>query len=124
MGETLLQRLGGAERIAAVIDDVIDRHAVNPVLAPRLRGKDLPTLKRLGTALFCAGIGGAHECGASGLRITDAAASISDQEFMSAIDDVVAALRERGTAAADVDEVVAVLCVLRSEAPRPRRPRA
>ena len=43
MSESLYQRRGGAERIAVIVDDLVDRHAVNPVLAPRFRGKDLAT---------------------------------------------------------------------------------
>ena len=58
MAETLYQRLGGAERIASIIDNALDRHAVNEVLAPRFRGKDLAKLKKLGTQFFCSGIGG------------------------------------------------------------------
>ncbi len=97
MAETLYQRLGGAERIAAIIEDSIDRHAVNPLLAPRFRGKDLPQLKQLGTQFFCAGM------------------SMSERELAAAIDDVVAALKDQGVAHAEANEVVAILYSLKGE---------
>ena len=98
MPETLYRRLGGAERIAAIIEDALDRHAVNPVLAARLRGKDLPRLKQLGVQFFCAGL------------------NISEQELLATVDDIVAALSAQGVAQAEVNEVVAMLHALRGKA--------
>jgi hemoglobin len=115
MAETLYQRLGGVDRIAAVIDDAIDRHAVNPLLAPRFRGKDLPRLKQLGTQFFCAGIGGPQRYEGRELRTAHAGMNISEQEFLSAIDDIIAALNEQGAAPAEVNEVVALLFSLKGE---------
>jgi hemoglobin len=96
MAETLYRRLGGAERVAAIIEDSIDRHAVNPLLAPRLRNKDLPRLKELGMQLLCA------------------AMDLSEQELAAAIDDVVAALKAEGIGPAEVSEVTAILCSLKN----------
>ncbi len=95
MPETLYQRLGGAERIAAIIEDSIDRHAVNPLLAPRLRGKDLPRLKELGMHFFCAGM------------------NISEPELAAAIDDIVAALNAHGVGPGEVKQIVAILSSLK-----------
>lgn len=101
MPETLYQRLGGAERIASLIEESIDRHAVNPLLAPRFRGKDLPRLKELGLQFLCAAL------------------SMSGQELAAAIGDVVAALKAQGVAASEVDDVVAILSSLERDAVRP-----
>jgi hemoglobin len=115
MAETLYQRLGGAERIAAVIDDAVDRHAVNPVLAPRFRGKDLPRLKELGMQFFCAGAGGPQKYEGRDLRTAHAGMNISEQEFLATMDDIVAALNGQGVAPAEVNEVVAILYSLKGE---------
>ena len=40
MTQSLYQRLGQAEGITAIVEDAVDRHAVNPLLAPRLSGQD------------------------------------------------------------------------------------
>lgn len=110
MPETLYQRLGGARRIAAIVEDSIDRHAVNPVLAPRFRGKDLPRLTQLGTQFFCAGAGGPH------LRAVRAGMNLSEQELVAAIDDIVAAMNAHGVGANEVDEVVGILYSLKDDA--------
>lgn len=115
MAETLYKRLGGAERIAAIIDDAVDRHAVNPALAPRFRGKDLPKLKRLGTQFFCAGIGGPQKYEGRELRAAHAGLNVSEQEFLATMDDIVAALNAQSVAPGEVNEVVAILYSLKGE---------
>ena len=102
MPGTLYQRLGGAERIAAIVEDSLDRHAVNPVLAPRLRGKDLPQLAQLGVRLFYARAG----------------MDLSEREFLAAIDDIVAALNDQGVGPGEVDEVVTLLRSVKGDAGR------
>jgi len=115
MGEALYRRLGGAERIASIVEEAIDRHAVNPVLAPRLRGKDLPRLARAGTQLFCSGIGGPERCEGRDPRTAHAGMNVSEQEFLATMDDIVAALASHGVANAETDEVVAILYSLKGE---------
>src|SRR5688572_7991588 len=115
MTDTLYQRLGGAERIAAMIEDAIDRHAVHPVLAPRFRGKDLMRLKQLGTQFFCAGIGGPQTYEGRDLRVAHAGMNVSEQEFLATMDDIVAALQDHGVAPPEVGEVVAILYSLKAE---------
>jgi hemoglobin len=94
MTQSLYQRLGGAERIAAIIENAIDRHAVNPALAPRFRGKDLIKLKELGTQFFCAGAGGPQRYEGRDLRTAHAGMNVSEQEFLATVDDIVAALSD------------------------------
>ncbi len=106
---TLYQRLGGADRIACIVDDAIDRHAVNPVLAPRLRGRDLPELKALGTSLVCAHIGGPPGDGPWDPRLTRNGVRVSKREYGATREDVVAALCEQGVADAEAEDVLALL---------------
>lgn len=58
MTPSLYQRLGQAEGIAAIVGEAVDRHAVNPLLAPRFSGKDLSRAKKMGAQFFCMGAGG------------------------------------------------------------------
>lgn len=111
----LFDRLGGAARIAAVVDDALDRHAANPLLAPRFAGKDLPRLKQLGTQFFCMGSGGPQAYEGRDMRAAHSGMNISEQEFIAAIDDIVAALHAQGTGAAEVNEVVGILYSLKGE---------
>jgi hemoglobin len=115
MNASLYERLGGAERIAAVVDDALDRHAVNPLLAPRFHGKDLPRLKQLGTQFFCMGSGGPQRYEGRDMRAAHAGMNISEQEFIAVIDDIVAALQAQGTGPAEVNDVVGILYSMKGE---------
>ncbi len=115
MIETLYQRLGGAQRVASIVDNAIDRHAVNPVLAPRFRGKDLPKLKALGTQFFCAGIGGPQRYEGRDLRTAHAGMNVSEAEYLATMDDIVAALQDHEVAPAEINEVVAILYALKGD---------
>lgn len=118
---TLYQRLGGADGIATIVDDVIDRHAVNPALAPRFAGKDLPQMKRLGTQFAHASTGGPRACSTHWLRRAYAGLAINEFEFHATMDDILAALHAQGVAPAEVNEIVAVLFALQTEAACPER---
>lgn len=115
MPESLYQRLGGAERIAAVVDEALDRHAVNPLLAARFRGKDLARLKLLGTQFFCMGSGGPQKYEGRDLRSAHTGMNASEQELVAAIDDFVAALQSQGVGPGEVNEVVGILYSLKGE---------
>ncbi len=115
MNETLYQRLGGVERISSIVEESIDRHTVNPLLAPRFRGKDLPHLKKLGTQFFCAGIGGPQAYEGRDLRVAHAGLNVSEQEFLATVDDIVDALASHGVAQAETNEVVAILYSLKGD---------
>jgi hemoglobin len=107
--ESLYQRLGGAAGVAAIVDDAVDRHAANPVLAPRLRGKDLPQLKSLGVTFLVAGSGGPplHEtCAMPAMSAVQAGMRFSADEMDAVIADVAATMVEQGAGAAEVGEVI------------------
>lgn len=113
---TLYHRLGAAEGIAAIVDDAVDRHAVNPVLAQRFAGKDLPQMKRLGAQLACAGTGGPQARSTRWLRAAYAGMAISECEFAATMQDILAALHAQGVAPAEVNAVMAVLFALQTDA--------
>lgn len=113
--ESLYQRLGGAAGVAAIVDGAVDRHAANPLLGARLRGKDLPQLKALGVRLLVAGSGGPplHETRA--MPTAQAGMRFSEGEVDAAIADVAAAMVERGAGAAEVGEVISLVHALKRE---------
>lgn len=115
MNGNLYQRLGQAEGIAAIVDKAVDRHAANPLLAPRFSGRDLPRAKEMGALFFCMGAGGPQQYTGRDLRSAHAGMNISEQELVAAIDDFVAAMQDQGIAAAEVNEVVGILYSLKSE---------
>jgi hemoglobin len=108
---SLYLRLGGAPGIVAIVDDLVDRHAANPLLAPRFGGKDLPELKARSVDFFTARSGGASQGGPGGEHLAHAGMQFDGRELAAVIDDIVAALQEFGLETAEVDDVVALLRV-------------
>lgn len=115
MTSTLYERLGNAEGITAIVDNAVDRHAVNPLIGPRFSGRDLPRAKRMGALFFCMGAGGPQTYDGRDLRAAHAGMNISEQELVAAIDDFVAAMQAQGVGTTEVNEVVAILYSLKSE---------
>ncbi len=115
MTQSLYQRLGQAEGITAIVDDAVDRHAVNPLLAPRFSGKDLTHAKKMGAQFFCMGAGGPEHYEGRDLRTVHAGMNINEQELIATIDDFVTAMKGQGLASTEVNEVVAILYSLKGE---------
>lgn len=120
MTASLYQRLGGAAGIAAIVDEAVDRHAANPLLAARLRGKDLPQLKSLGVAFLVAGSGGPPPNQTCAAPTAQAGMPFSEDEADAVVADVAAAMVEQGAAAAEVGEVVRLVRAPEVEALRRR----
>jgi hemoglobin len=116
--ESLFQRLGGAAGIAAIVDEAVDRHAANPVLAPRFLGQDLPQLKTLGVTFLSVASGGPplHESRAT--TVAPTGMRFSEDEVDAVIVDIAAALVEQGARAAEVGEVIGLYRALKGEALR------
>lgn len=115
MDRTLYERLGGRDGIAAIVNDSIDLHLVNPALAPRFRNKDVAKLKRLGHEFFCAGAGGPEAYSGRAMREAHSGMNISEQEFMATVDDIVVAMQKHGVSAAEQNEVVGILYSLKND---------
>lgn len=114
LNASLYQRLGGVAGIAAIVDDAIDRHAVNPVLAPRFRGKDLPQLKQMLALILSAASGLPSPGSADSGHATPAPASISEPELVAALNDMAAAMCDCGTGGAEIHEMVGALFLCKS----------
>src|SRR5512139_527617 len=59
MSYTLYQRLGEADGITRLVDDVMAAHLANPLVKTRFQQiKDMEHAKRMAREFFCAGAGG------------------------------------------------------------------
>jgi hemoglobin len=102
----LYDRLGGAAALAAVVDDMVDRFASNPLLLERFYGRDLPQLKALGVNLLSARVGGPCGSDLSGMELTDASLRFSPKELHAALGDMAESLREQGVGSNEIHELV------------------
>ncbi len=121
MTGSLYQRLGGDAEIEAIVDDAIDRHAANPLLAARLRGRDLPQLKTISSSLLSARAGGPRQVGEGAMSTTAtmyAGMSFRAEEWAAVMDDIAAAMAEHGVGAAEAREVADLMQAAAGEALR------
>lgn len=114
---SLYQRLGGAEAVAAVIDETIDRHAANPVLAHRFRGQDLPQLKILAVSFISAGAGGPCLDLTPGATPQYAGMRFCPAELEAVLGDLADTLLEQSVRAAEIEEVLGLFRASSGEPP-------
>lgn len=105
----LYDRLGGAAALAAVVEDMVDRLASNPLLVEMFYGRDLPQLKALGESLLSARVGGPCGTEIAGMELSGNSIRFSTKELDAALGDMTEAMREHGIGADEVREVVSLI---------------
>jgi len=113
---SLYERLGRFEGLTRIVDDVMDNHLANPMIRTRFEAsKDLDRAKKMAVEFFCAGSGGPEPYTGRDLLVTHKGMNISEQEYMAAMDDILAALEKNKIDPATRGEVTAILYSLKGQ---------
>ncbi len=113
---TLYQRLGSAEGIARIVDDVMAAHMTNPIVRARFENiEDVAHAKRMAFEFFCAGAGGPERYTGKDMLTAHKGMNISEQEYLAVMDDIVAAMANNAVDEATIAEVVAILYSLKGQ---------
>jgi hemoglobin len=113
---TLYERLGGAQGIAALVDDVIASHLRNPLVAPRFQPiKDLAHTKKMAREFFGAGSGGPEKYSGKDMRTAHRGMNISEQEYLAVVDDIMGVLNAHNMDEFTKKDVLAILYSLKDE---------
>jgi len=113
---SLYDRLGRFDGITRIVDDVMDAHLANPLIRTRFEAsQDLDHAKKMAVEFFCAGCGGPESYSGRDLLAAHKGMNISEQEYMAAMDDILAALARNGIDPATCGEVTAVLYSLKGQ---------
>ena len=97
MSSTLYERLGGVERISKLALDVVALHYNNPLFKTRFEQvKDRGKLEKNLIDFICAGTGGPQTYTGKDVLSAHKHMNIDEQELVSAIDDVMAAMTKYG----------------------------
>ena len=116
MTTTLYQRLGSAEGIARLVDDVIAAHLLNPVVKTRFENaKDMPRLRKMAVEFFCAGSGGPQPYTGKDMLATHKGMNINEQEYLAVMDDIVGAMDKNSLGEDVKKDVIAILYSLKGE---------
>lgn len=113
---TLYERLGSRDGITRITRELIKNHLANPLVNTRYsQVKDMDRLERNVIDFFCAGAGGPETYGGKDLLTTHRGMNVSEQEFVSVIDDAMAALKTCGVNDPTSNEVLAILWSLKGD---------
>jgi hemoglobin len=115
---SLYERLGGRPGIQKVVEETIRLHLDNPRIATRFRKMDVAKVTQHVCEFFCMGAGGPEAYTGRGLLDAHAGMNIDEEELISAIDDIVTAMRKHGAQQPEINEVVGILYSLKGEVVR------
>lgn len=116
---TLYDRLGRHDGITRITRELIRNHLANPLVNIRYgQVKDMDRLERNVIDFFCAGAGGPETYGGKDMLTTHRGMNVSEQEFVTVVDDAMAALETCGVDAPTRNEVLAILWSLKGEVVR------
>jgi hemoglobin len=115
---TLFERLGGADNLRTIVNDIVDAHLINPLIGTRfskLSSSEMEASKQHAFEFFAAGTGGPFEYTGKDLRTTHSGMNISEQEFLAVVDDVVSVLTTHGVGPQEQQEVLYALYSLKGD---------
>lgn len=113
---SLYERLGRREGITRITQDILKNHLANPIVKIRFENnEDLARVERRVVEFFCAGAGGPESYSGKDMVSTHKGMNISEQEFVTVIDDAMAALEKNGIDVATRNDVLAIFWSLKPE---------
>jgi len=111
---SLYDRLGRRDGITRITRSLLKNHLANPLVKVRYEASDnLQRVEQNVIDFFCAGSGGPEVYGGGDMLATHRGMNINEQEFVSVVDDAMAALESNGVDAATQGEVLAILWSLK-----------
>jgi hemoglobin len=110
---SLYERLGGWDGISNIVSGTIERHMKNPQLSHYFENVDLDKLHDHVTAFFAAGTGGPAKYEGRDMTSAHAALGMSDEDFDSAVRDVLSSAEANGVGEKERGEVSDILYSLK-----------
>ena len=111
---SLYDRLGRRDGITRITRSLIQNHMANPLVKNGYEvSENLERVEQNVIDFFCAGAGGPETYGGRDMLTTHRGMNINEQEFVSVLDDAMAALESNGVDSATQGEVLAILWSLK-----------
>lgn len=117
---SLYERLGGTDGITAIVDEVVEAHMTNPAIKARfLPLKNDPEhfaeVRQHLINFFIMGSGGSQQYTGKDMHSAHVGMNISQGEYMSVIDDILAALDKKNVDEQSRKDVLAILFSLKDQ---------
>jgi hemoglobin len=113
--DTLYERLGGNEAIAAVVDDFVARCAADERINGKFARTDIARLKRMLVDQICEASDGPCRYQGRDMRETHDGMAVTAGEFDALVEDLVATLNQFSVAKAEQDELLGLLGPMRGD---------
>jgi len=107
--DTLYERLGGRDGIAAVVDDFYDRLVADELNGPFFEGTDLVSLRRTQTDFLCEAAGGPESYDAAPIRDAHSHVPFEPEHVERAVELLYESLDAFDVPPEDADAVVAAV---------------
>jgi hemoglobin len=113
----LFDRLGGRDGIAAVVGKTMENHYANPLIRTRFENaqQTRELLTHHAVEFFCTGLSGVPTYEGRALSQAHRGMNVSEQEFLTTIDDILDAMISCGIGEPERGEVLAVLYGMKDE---------
>jgi hemoglobin len=116
---TLYERLGKRTGITSLVDDIVEAHMNNPVVAPRFQpyrdqAENLKLVKEHTVEFFCAGSGGLEQYTGREMLAAHKGMNISEEEFIAVLDDILLVLEQHGIDEESRKDVLAIAYSLKN----------
>ena len=114
---TLYERLGGEDKIRAIVNDVVINHHNNPAIKARYDNakKSDAELVDLVVDFIGAGTGGPLEYKGMDMREAHTGMNVSETEFVAVLDDILAALDKHNVGDRERAELLAISYSLKGD---------
>lgn len=116
MTQSLYERLGGPQKVAAIAKDIVAAHLRNPIIKTRF--EIVPDRKKLEDNVrdfVGMGTGGKEQYTGKDMPTAHKGMNLNERELVAAIDDVLSVLRAHGVGEAEQREMLAILYSLKDE---------
>ena len=119
-GKSLYERLGERKGIEKLVDGIVDRHMINPIIKPRFLPykedpENLKKIKEHLTEFICAGTGGPQDYTGKTMENTHRGMNISEAEYMAATDDIMETLEDHNIDEKSKNEMLAIAYSLKEQ---------
>ena len=114
MAQTLYERLGGTNAIAAVVDDFVARCAKDGRINGKFARSDIPRLKKMLIDQVCEAAGGPCTYAGRDMKETHAGMGVTSGEYDALVQDLVASLDQFDVSKGDQGELLGVLAPMKA----------
>jgi len=117
---TLYEKLGGADGIAKIVDDIVEAHLNNPTIKARFlpyleKPERVAEIKKHNREFLGAGSGGPEIYSGRSMLETHRGMNISEAEYMAVTDDIMHVLEKNGVGESARNEVLAITFGLKGD---------